>query len=280
MKVSLIIPIGSKKTWPRCRRSIEASVAMCGSDVEFEVIPCFDLVRRGVSVARNEGLSRADGDWIAWVDCDDEVHERWAGRIVEEIGKGCDILAFGVRSVRNDGVSEIRPCSSPLEVPSDIFLKDCLRDLCGSTWLWNKVFKRSLFDGLRFEGGTQEDFRILPYVFSRAERVKAIPDVLYTYYRPSESLTHRGGGEVNAKGIIAAINDKLYGVGNSREIMAAWEEGCALRAADCIYHSGRIPELLSYLRKKLWRILINPRQSIRVKVKSVIAALGMKSRRD
>ena len=280
MKVSVIIPIGNEKMWPRCRSSIEASIAMCGTGVEFEVIPCFDLDHRGVSIARNDGLSMVTGDWIAWVDCDDEVHEQWAGRIAEEICNGCDVLAFGARMVRDDGACETRPCLRPIEVPANLFLKDCLRDLRGSTWLWNKVFKRSLFDGLRFEGETQEDFRIMPRVLSRAKQVKAIPDILYTYYRPSESLTHNGGGEMNAVGIIAAIDDKLCGIRNLSEIMAAWEEGCALRAADYLYHSRMVSELSSFLRKKIWRILINPRQSIRVKVKSILASLGIKSRRD
>lgn len=274
MKVSVIIPVGSEEPWSRCRQSIEASIADGGKAVEFEILPCMDLGRRGVSVARNEGLSRATGDWIAWVDCDDEVAPQWAARIADEISEDCDVLSFGAALSRSDGddMVEIRYAKRSCKVPASRYLQDCLIDVGSSTWLWNKVFRRSLFDGLGFEGVTQEDFRILPRVLARARQVKAIPDILYMYRRPEKSLTHDGGGDVNAQGIVAAINDGLRDVGNAGEIMSAWKEGCALRAADCIYHSGANAELSCFLRRNLWRILVDMRQGVRVKAKAVLAA--------
>lgn len=275
MKVSVIIPVGSEKMWPRCRQSIEDSIAHCGKTAEFEILPCMDLGRRGVSAARNEGLARATGEWIAWVDCDDEVILQWADTIARELTEDCDVLSFGATLLRHGGQSLSRPCRRQVVVSANWFLKNCLMDLRGSTWLWNKVFRRSLFDGLRFDGDTQEDFRILPRVLARARQVKAIPDILYIYHRPERSLTHGGGGDLNAKGIVAAINDSLCDVRNASEVMPAWKEGCALRAADCIYHSGTNRELLNFLRRNLWRILADPHQGIRVKVKATMAAFGV-----
>ena len=275
MKVSVIIPVGSAEMWPRCRQSIEDSIAHCGKTAEFEVVPCMDLERRGVSIARNEGLVRATGEWVAWVDCDDEVNLQWADTIARELTEDCEALSFGATLLRHDGKSVSRPCTEPVVVSANRFLKDCLMDLRGSTWLWNKVFRRSLFEGLRFYGETQEDFRILPRVLARARQVKAILDILYTYHRPKRSLTHGGGGDLNAKGIVAAINDSLCDVRNARAIMSAWKEGCALRAADSIYHSGTNKELQAFLRRNIWRILADPHQGIRVKVKAIMAAFGV-----
>ena len=232
-----------------------------------------------VSAARNEGLRRATGDWIAWVDCDDEVTPSWSATILREIeGIGdadIDVFCFGAAMVRADGTSAtMRYCDERADVASLRYLCDILRDVGGSTWLWNKVFRRSLFDGLRFEGETQEDFRIMPRVLMRTRRVRTIPDVLYRYMRPSGSLTHAGGGSRNAEGILAAISDGLHDMPYAETIMPFWNEGCAVRAADCIYNSGRNRELMAFLRMNLRSILFDARLGMSVKAKSILAAFG------
>lgn len=279
MKVSAIIPVGSAEMWPRCRQSIEASIAHCGKADEFEVVPCMDLERRGVSTARNEGLARATGEWIAWVDCDDEVAPTWCDTIMREIegigDEDIDVICFGAAMVRADGESAtVRYCDERRDVASMRYLYDILCDVGGSTWLWNKVFRRSLFDGLRFEGETQEDFRIMPRVLMRTGRVRTIPDVIYRYMRPSGSLTHAGGGARNANGILAAISDGLSDVPRAETIMPFWNEGSAVRAADCIYNSGRNRELMAFLRRNLRSIVFDPRLGMSVKAKSILAAFG------
>ena len=278
--MSVIIPVGSAEMWPRCRQSIEDSIAHCGKAAEFEVVPCIDLERRGVSTARNEGLARATGEWIAWVDCDDEVAPTWCDTILREIegigDEDIDVLCFGAACIRANGTSAtMRYCDERRDVAAMRYLRDILCDVGGSTWLWNKVFRRDLFDGLRFEGETQEDFRIMPRVLMRTRRVRTIPDVIYRYMRPSGSLTHAGGGARNANGILAAISDGLHDVPCAETIMPFWNEGCAARAADCIYNSGRNRDLMSFLRSNLRSIVSDPRLGIAVKAKSILAALGV-----
>ena len=77
MKISVIIPVGDEKAWAGCKASIERSVAAYTGNVEAEILPCFDLEHSGAYVARNEGLAKARGEWITWVDCDDFVEEEW-----------------------------------------------------------------------------------------------------------------------------------------------------------------------------------------------------------
>ena len=282
MTVSVIVPIGDERVWIHCRSSLEASISQYGGDVRFEIVPSMDLEHKGVSVARNNGLSRAVGDWIAWVDADDTVSDSWATVIAQEVktmvqdcGMG-DVLSFGAR-LRSNGNDkyEIRYSKVPCVVLAASFLKDCLVDVGGSTWLWNKVFRRTLFEGFSFHGVTQEDFRIMPRVMSRARHVRVIPDVIYEYNRPERSLTHDGGGSRNAEGILAAIRDDLSDVPGAKKLMHAWKEGCAIRAADCVYHSGKDAKLTSFLRRNLWRIIVDRRQGMRVKGKAILASAGI-----
>jgi len=282
MTVSVVVPVGDEKAWRLCRSSLEASIDRYGGAVQFEIVQCMDLEHKGVSFARNNGLSRATGDWIAWVDADDTVFDNWATVIAQEVeamvqdrGNG-EVLSFGARlRSSGNGQYEIRYRTVPGVVPAVGFLKDSLVDVGGSTWLWNKVFRKSLFDGLGFRGVTQEDFRIMPRVMSRARHVRVIPDIIYEYNRPERSLTHDGGGRRNAEGILAAIRDDLSDVPYAKKLMHAWKEGCAIRAADCVYNSGKDTELMGFLRRNLWRIIVDQRQGMRVKGKAILAAAGI-----
>ena len=73
MKVSIIVPVGNKDEWKICEQSILQSINTYKGDVKAELLPCWDLEHTGAWTVRNEGLDKATGDWIAWVDCDDVV---------------------------------------------------------------------------------------------------------------------------------------------------------------------------------------------------------------
>lgn len=51
-----------------------------------------------------------------------------------------------------------------------------------SIMVWNKIYRRSLFDGLRFaEGYMHEDVQITPILLNRAERIGALNRLIYNY---------------------------------------------------------------------------------------------------
>lgn len=139
-----------------------------------------------VGKARSEGLRRSTGKWIAWVDADDEVREEWLPTVLCEVkaqeeahGQGADILTFNARQEWHDGSG--RP-SAVLDGRK-----------CGQ--LWCKVFRRTLFDGLEFQGAVHEDWRIQCQMPKTVKRVH-IDKVLYVYRRQRNGLSqHRNAGE-------------------------------------------------------------------------------------
>ena len=298
MKLSAVVPVyNGAGCLERCLESIRVSAA-AGGNATLELVIVDDastddtprLIERfrqhfpevvvarhetnlGLGEARNTGLRHVTGEWVAWVDADDAVAPEWFARLAENVGDDVDVVTFGSRLWRGERARELRYRPEFCTVDALTFCRDALRDLGTSSWMWNKMFRRSLFEGVQFSGRCQEDFRALPRLLSRAGRVRSIPDLLYDYYRPAGSLSRHGDKSGSVEGLKACLDIDWTSEGLSPAVQSAWLEGIALRAADYLRNSGDNPEFRRYLRRNVHRVLLDPRQSLRQKVKCLIEAV-------
>ena len=137
MKISIIVPVGDEGAWRICEESIRRSVSAYNGDVQAEVLPCFDLEHRGAYIARNEGLARATGDWIAWVDCDDVAEPDWIKEIADAVSShpDADIIQFDIFESKN-GKTMVVAYRHKGAVEGDVFAHELLRNDGMPAWLW------------------------------------------------------------------------------------------------------------------------------------------------
>lgn len=282
-KISIIIPVGNEAEWKTCEASLRESIAAAGREVEAELLPCWDLEHKGAYVARNEGLKRATGEWIAWVDCDDVVEKSWFGEIadvvsrVEREGRAegaeendrVDVIQFDATEVKDGKTRPLAYAKQGL-VSGEDFARELLRNDGMPAWLWTRVFRCELFDGASFNGRVKQDYQMFLQILPRIRQVWSIGKPLYRYIRHGHGLSnyvqqmdyHAAGAEFEA--LIA-------------KLPAAWltdaQIGLALTMADVAVHSKGDNGSRFFVRKYLSSVLLDRKVPFRLKIKALLAAL-------
>ena len=195
-RATAIIPCHprNRPTLPRTLESVEAAAKGC--DVEVVVVD--DDESRGLSWARNDGLRRARGDVVFFVDADDTVRPAYFSRLLETVeATGADfaLSSFDYAPLKRDynivGNSEIRAAMLPAffgysfddvrrwNAGGDLH---ALREQGG---VWRCAFRRGFLErhSIRFDEGLRlyEDSPFIAECACRAGKVASIPDVLYEY---------------------------------------------------------------------------------------------------
>lgn len=138
---------------------------------------------RGVSAARNVGLSKSTGQWIAFVDSDDYIEKNYIEKLLLLNKKWETNVSCGQR----DG-TELYAGSDEQCMESKAFLLS----QCYRTALWYYLYKKELFDGVIFpEGKLSEDVAVLYKIIYRAKKVAVTSDVLYHYRVRKGSLSNK-----------------------------------------------------------------------------------------
>lgn len=118
MKLSLIIPVYNTWQWLRpILESLETQIPTNDNEIEVIIVDdgsndlpnellnkyfndykCFKLIssldNRGVSWARNAGLEKATGDYIAFIDSDDSIESNYVEKVFENMAYGCDYCVY------------------------------------------------------------------------------------------------------------------------------------------------------------------------------------------
>ncbi|MCD8318024.1 MAG: glycosyltransferase [Paraprevotella sp.] len=162
-----------------------------GEDPRFKLIR--NSVNRGISAARNQGLSIAKGDFLGFVDSDDWIECGMYRNLYDAyLCSGADIVQCGYYLHLQDG--NVKECTLGKNECFDTrtALELWFQDRVIKGYAWNKLYKRTLFDGITFPmDRTFEDILTLSEVFKRANMVYLIGYMGYHYAERRESIVNR-----------------------------------------------------------------------------------------
>lgn len=139
---------------------------------------------RGVSAARNLGISKAKGEWICFLDSDDYWEENLLEELLNVYNKTkADVVIAGFDMVRKDGqvIKESLQKDGYIELTGNELLEDYTKTGFGQFCCWGRLIKRELLDGLSFPIGVAmaEDRIFMTYVYAKAERIAYLPGVFF-----------------------------------------------------------------------------------------------------
>ena len=154
-------------------------------------IKSFTKENGGLSDARNFGLDRASGEFIGFVDSDDEVSKTMFEEMyVLAKNHEAELVICNLQKVDQSG-NIIQKLTQIPNMPEKIDLKNhfsVFSDL--SYFACNKIFKGELFKNKRFKKGVHfEDIQLIPQLLLDCKTIAQTQNYHYQYLERTDSIT-------------------------------------------------------------------------------------------
>ena len=213
MKLSIVIPVyGVESTLDRCLKSVvEQSFAdyevILVDDGSTDLSPqlCDDWARKdprikvvhqqngGLSAARNTGIEQAQGDYITFIDSDDYIGEGTLETVMSRLDDSIDLIEYPIWQFYGaPHQSLLQLTDTTYDDIADYWLDGQAYD---HTYACNKVYRRRLFDGVRFPVGRGvEDAYTLPRLLRKVRHVATTSAGCYYYCWNAKGITSTAQG--------------------------------------------------------------------------------------
>lgn len=148
----------------------------------------FHTENRGLSAARNVGIENAKGEYLGFVDSDDWIEPDMYEILLKSIqntNAGISICGYLYESENTQ-----KECACGKNLYSGIDLQLALFEGKINSNVWNKLYRRELFQEIRFpEGMNYEDLATMHRIIDEAEGVVTINRLLYHYRAREGGIT-------------------------------------------------------------------------------------------
>lgn len=196
----------------------------------------------GAGRSRNVGIENAQGEYLLFLDDDDE----WKDNLLEKVNAfyGCDVVVFGNYTVYTKKTFQTRLVGEDKKLS----LTDAVEimELSGSfNPVWNKAYKREIVKPWFSNTNSCEDLIFNCEVFKHVKSVSLLKDALYVYNR-KQDVSLANAYDARLEENIALAHEKRYDFYN--EIGFVGERADEIYASKYIgYEFSKIPNIF---RKK------------------------------
>jgi glycosyltransferase involved in cell wall biosynthesis len=148
----------------------------------------------GAAMARNVGLNHISGDYVGFVDSDDFIDNEMYSILMSNLLKtDSDISVCSYIKVYDNGSTQVESYDNKLTVLNADQAMGAFYTFDSSNMNvpWNKLYKRTLFDGIEFpRGNVRDDESTIYKLVYRSTRIVVTQKVLYYYFQNTNSVLH------------------------------------------------------------------------------------------
>lgn len=226
------------------------------NDSRFRVI---HQENQGLSSARNTGLKVAKGEYISFIDGDDYIHPQMIETLYNAaIETGCKVSMINGKIVKHYSSPEGEVAKKLQIINQDTLVNNLFNPphddlLFKYSYVWNKLYHKSIIEGLSFNNALCEDMDFNIRVFLKIDKLAFVDTRLYYYFQRESSLTQ----SKRSFRIIDLIPEyeNLYNHIPSK--YPTYQSYCVKRTIKLILHrreAVKKTEFESYTKKRLQRI--------------------------
>ena len=212
-EISVIVPVyGVEKYLPACIESIlnqtftdfelilvddgspDRCPAICDEAAERDVrVRVIHQANQGLSAARNAGIEAARGEWLVFVDSDDYIAPHFCEKLYQTAQRtDADCAICSVQNVDESGKpidSALMRVADEVKTGREVLRKIGRDDVTPYLTAWNKLYRRKLFNTLRYPAGRQnEDVFVFAELFCQVQRAACVAEPLYFYRKRIGSI--------------------------------------------------------------------------------------------
>ena len=215
----------------------------------------------GLSQARNDGLDAATGEFITFVDSDDILSPHLCRVLYNAMGRKADISICEAEHIFGDKPYAFAVCEEQEILTGYQAICQMWYQKSFLPSAWAKLYRRELFDGIRFTVGRLfEDIDLMHEVFARANTIVYNRSRLYGYVHREGSITTKAFCEKDLD--ILLIADKILAFSEDKPDLRSAAEAYAVTAALRVYLNappqesfaegvGLAKQILSWYGKKV-----------------------------
>lgn len=210
--VSIIIPVfNSAKFLDKCITSVieqtyknieiilvddgstDNSLNICNSYAKRDNrIKVISQQNKGVSAARNAGLSYATGEYIGFVDSDDYISNDMYEKMITSGHKyNADIIECGCYIIdENENIQSVINLKDDVSSDQHNYIKNYFMKVNTTNYNVNKIFKNTILEGFKYPNlKYSEDFYLNVYALLKCTTKVTISEICYFYLKHSNSAS-------------------------------------------------------------------------------------------
>ena len=242
----------------------------------------------GLSAARNSGLDVASGEYVAFLDAGDVLHEKAFETLLGALISSKADVAVSKSFVKAKSLEvAVKKLSAVMPekgrfISSDSPLNDILKYKYVLSSTCNKLYRREAISALRFEEGIFfEGWPFVTKVFGGIKRLAIVDAPLYGYIMQPQSITRSDFSEKKVLSYVAGIESVNEYFSQRGGVPRAALKRCGIASGMMlgkVWHSrAAVPELRSLALREFWRLVRERKILLRdVALKATVRAVAMR----